>query len=81
MTELTFQLRESDYKRLEKAAKRAGKSIQALIKDWIVHLPDSEESFDVTKDTVFQMEGYESDAPEDLSINVDKYLYGEKYPK
>lgn len=77
MTELTVQLMETDYKRLEEAAKRAGKSVQALIYEWIVQLPEIEESFDITKDPVFQMEGYESDAPVGLSVNLDKYLYGE----
>ena len=52
-----------------------------LIHDWIVRLPDVEESFDVSQGPVFQMEGYESDAPADLSVNLDKYLYGEAYPK
>ncbi len=32
---------------------------------------------DVTDDPVFTMEGYESDAPKDLSLNLDKYIYGE----
>jgi hypothetical protein len=40
-----------------------------------------EETFDVTQDPIFQMEGYESDAPTDLSANLDQYLYGEKYPR
>ncbi len=39
-----------------------------------------DESFDVTQDPVYQMEGYESNAPEDLSSNLDKYLYGEEFP-
>ncbi len=39
------------------------------------------ESFDVTQDPVYQMEGYESDAPPDLSVNLYKYLYGEGLPK
>jgi hypothetical protein len=29
------------------------------------------ESFEVTQDPVYQMEGYESDAPPDLSVNLD----------
>lgn len=36
------------------------------------------ESFDVTQDPVFQMEGYDSDAPADFSTNLDKYLYGKE---
>ncbi|MFQ5865695.1 MAG: hypothetical protein ACE5IW_10735 [bacterium] len=81
MRKLTIELSKADFERLEKAAKHAGKSIQNLICEWIVKLPEVEDSFDVTKDPIFQMEGYESDAPEDLSRNLDKYLYGEKYPR
>jgi hypothetical protein len=81
MTKLTIQLTDNDYHRLDKAAKRAGKSVQSLIYEWILQLPEFEETFDVTQDPVFQMEGYDSEAPEDLSVNLDKYLYGEKYPK
>ena len=75
---MTIQLPELHYRRLEQAAKRSGKSVQALILDWIVQLPESEEPFDVTQDPVFQMEGYESEAPADLSVNLDDYLYGER---
>ncbi|MGE0825884.1 MAG: hypothetical protein AB7G75_09670 [Candidatus Binatia bacterium] len=78
MTAVTIQLPEMHYRRLEQAAKRSGKSVQALILDWIGQLPESEEPFDVTQDPVFQMEGYESEAPADLSLNLDDYLYGER---
>ena len=81
MTTFTLSLVEADYQRLEKAAKRVGKPVQALICEWIAQLPDVDELFDVTQDPVFQMEGYESQAPTDLSVNLDKYLYGEEYPK
>jgi len=77
MTNLTIQLMDSDYNRLSKAAERVGKSVQALVYDWISQLPEIKESFDVTNDPVFTMEGYESDAPKDLSMNIDKYIYGE----
>jgi PHD/YefM family antitoxin component YafN of YafNO toxin-antitoxin module len=39
------------------------------------------ESFDVTQDPVFQMEGHDSDAPADLSASLDKYLYGREKPE
>ena len=52
----------------------------------IVLIPEEDEAgvkgpFDVTQDPIFQMEGYESNAPADLSTNLDQYLYGEKYPR
>jgi len=40
-------------------------------------LPELNSSFDITQDPIFQMKGYDSDAPPDLSVNIDKYLYGE----
>jgi len=81
MTKITIQLIESDYQRLEERAKRAGKSVQALIYEWIAKLLEVKEPFDVTQDPIYQMEGYESEAPIDLSVNFDKYPYGEEYPK
>lgn len=77
MTTLSIQLVDTDYKRLKRAAKKSGKSIQALIYEWIAKLPEFEESYDVTQDPVFQMTGYNSDAPSDLSFNLDKYIYRE----
>ncbi|MDQ1327798.1 MAG: hypothetical protein QG641_1081 [Candidatus Poribacteria bacterium] len=75
MTELIINLTDTDYERLEEAAKRAGTSIQILIHEWIANLSEIDKPFDVTQDPVFQMEGYESEAPIDLSVNIDKYLY------
>ncbi len=80
MTTITIKLPKIDYQRLEKAAKQSGKSIQTFIYEWIIQLPEIEESFDVTQDPVFQMEGYDSDAPPDLSFNLDRYLYEEESP-
>jgi len=78
MTTLSIQLVDTDYKRLKKAAEKSDKSIQALIYEWIAKLPEIEDTYDVTQDPVFQMDGYNSDAPSDLSVNLDKYIYGEK---
>ena len=80
MEAITIQLLETDYRRLEKAAAQANKSVQAFIYEWIIQLPEVEESFDVTQDPVFQIEGYESNAPSDLSFNLDQYLYEEESP-
>ena len=81
MAELTIQLMDTDFQRLVRSAKRAGKSVQGLICEWIARLPEVESSFDVTQDPVFQMEGVESSAPEDLSVHLDEVLYGGEYPK
>ena len=79
MAELTINLIESDYLRLEQMAKVEGVSIQELVKDWLDRMLDLTEPFDITQDPIFLIEGYESDSPSDLSINVDKYIYGEKH--
>ena len=80
--QLTIELSDADYQRLEKSAQRIGKATHVLVQEWIrQHLPEMEDSSDVTQDPVYQMEGYDSHAPEDLSVNLDKYLYGGIHPK
>ena len=80
--QLTIELSDADYQQLENSAQRIGKSTHVLVQEWIRrHLPELEDSFDVTQDPVYQMEGYDSQAPEDLSVNLDKYLYGGPHPK
>lgn len=74
MTTITIKLSETDYRRLQRSAKRAGKSVQKLVSEWISQLANSDDDLDVTQDPVYQMEGYDSDAPDDLSKNLDKYL-------
>lgn len=82
MAQLIIELSDADYQLLEKSAQRIGKAVQTLVQEWIRQLlPEAEETFDVTQDPVYQMEGYDSEAPGDLSVNLDKYLYGEAYPK
>lgn len=78
MQEITIKLLESDYKRLTKMAQHTGKSIQTLFYEWIFQLPELEDSIDIIQDQGVQMEGYDSDAPADLSTNLDKYIYGEE---
>jgi hypothetical protein len=78
MINLTIQLSNDDYHKLLITAQKAGKSVQALINDWITSLPEIDDSYDVSNDPVFQMEGYDSDAPSDFSINIDGYIYGER---
>jgi len=33
-------------------------------------------SYDITDDPIFTIEGFESGAPKNLSIDLDKYIYG-----
>lgn len=76
MAELVVPMTEFDSQRLEHVAKVNGKTVQALIHEWIKRLLDSEATLDLSRDPVFQMEGYDSEAPVDLSANLDRYLYG-----
>jgi hypothetical protein len=76
MAKLTIQLEEADYRHLVNIANRFGKSIEELFQEWVSQLPKVEEGYDFAEDPIFQMEGYESNAPTDLSINIDDYLYG-----
>ena len=75
MTVLTIQLSDQDYQRLQKTARDAGKSVQEVIQDWIAELPDEKATFDITQDPLYQFEGYDSDALEDLASDLDSYLY------
>lgn len=77
MAQHVLELPESYYRRLEKESSRVGKAIERLIFEWILQFPETDESFDLTQDQLYNFEGFESNAPDDLSINADKYLYGE----
>ena len=81
MAQLTIQLSDTDYQLLEKTAGQLGKSVQVMVQEWIAQLSPLQESFDVTQDPVFQMQGYDSDAPSDLATNADQYVYGEEPKK
>ena len=81
MAMVNIELMETDYQRLAKAAYQFGKPVQEFLHDRIAHLPDVDDSVDVTQYPVFRMEGYDADAPSDLSVNIDSYLYGENEAK
>ena len=76
MTQITIQLSDKDYYRIQKIAEKLGKPIEILIRELIIQFQETEKQIDITKDPLYQFEGFDSDAPTDLSINVDKYLYG-----
>ena len=78
MPRFILELPDLYYQRLEKEAARLGKAIEGLILEWILQFPETEGKSDFTQDPLYNFEGFESSAPTDLSINADKYLYGEK---
>ncbi|HLC15554.1 MAG TPA: hypothetical protein VJL89_04940 [Thermodesulfovibrionia bacterium] len=75
MAQLIIELPELYYKRLEQESQRLGEAIENLIVKWISELPSVEDNFDIASDPLYNFEGFESKAPEDLSINADDYLY------
>ena len=55
---------------------RYGKSIAVLLSIETAEKKGIlEESFDPHQDPVYQMEGYDFEAPDDFGTNPDKYLY------
>ncbi len=78
MTKLIIKLEDSEYEKLTNTASAFGKTVQHFIHEWISNLPEIDEDFDIKSDPVYQMEGYESEAPSDLSKNIDKYIYEDK---
>jgi len=75
MTELTIKLIDADYQRLERLAKQTGKPVDTLIRNWILKFSDDLNYIDVTQDPIYTMTGYDSNAPDDLSKNIDAYIY------
>lgn len=80
MATVNIELMETDYQRLAKVASQFGKPVQEFLHDWIAHLPNMDDSVDVTHDPIFLMEGYDADTSSDLSVNLDVYMYGENQP-
>ena len=78
MTTITITLVEPNYRRLQHAAERAGKSVQAFLHEWISQLPFTDSQLDLTQDPLFQIEGHDSAAPANLASNIDHYLYAAK---
>jgi len=71
---INLTLNNKDFKKLENIAKNTGKSIQELASN-VLH----QYSVDIERiknDPLYQMEGYDSNAPTDLAANHDYYLYG-----
>jgi len=77
MNEITIKLWDTEYKRLDRIAKQSGKTIETLVREWILHFAENERFIDVTKDPIYTMGGSDLDGPEDLSINIDSYIYGD----
>ena len=77
MAQLIVDLPDLYYKRLEQESQRLGEAIESMIVRWISELPEIEDDFDITSDPLFNFEGFESQASDDLSINADDYLYGD----
>lgn len=75
MTELTIKLIDADYQRLEQMVKQSGKPVDTLIRNWILQFSEDLQYIDVTQDPIYTMTGYDSNAPNDFSENIDAYIY------
>mgnify|MGYP000853352202 CR=1 FL=1 len=73
MSNITISLDETRYSKLANIANMYGKSMDAVISEIIDDLP--EKNFNYKNDPLYNMEGYESGAPKDLSENIDRYIY------
>ena len=78
MAQLTITLPDEEFQRANQAAKRVGKSIESFVKELIAKIAEDENAIDIAKDPLYKFEGFESEAPPDLSVNVDKLLYGKR---
>ncbi len=81
MSTMTIEVIETDYVRLAHAAEHVGKPVSVFLHELICQLPDTDTAFDATQDPLFNIEGYDSDAPPDLSLKIDRYLYDGEEPK
>ncbi|MCW1970130.1 MAG: hypothetical protein KIH69_018625 [Anaerolineae bacterium] len=76
MTILTIPLPEGDYARLERVAALRGKSVQALVYEWIDRLLPMTLPAHIAEDPLFTIEGHDGEANVNLSAHVDEILYG-----
>ena len=81
MTMLEVPLLEQDYLRLQRAATLAGKSMHVLVYEWIDRLAPRLEPSDLKQDPLYTIEGFDGDAPSDLSSRIDDVLYGGATPQ
>ena len=79
MSTLVLDLPEKHIHALERAAYERGTSINEIVAELVDTIPmqaDLDVSYDVTRDPIYAMQAHDSEAPSDLSQNVDHYLYG-----
>ncbi len=70
---ITIDIKEKQLKKLEKIAKESGRTIEKYINDWINDISKHEE--EIKSDPLFSIDGFDSNAPKDLSKNIDSYIY------
>ena len=71
---INLTVNDKEYKKIENAASLSGKPVQNFLSDIISKY--SAEIENIKQDPMYLMEGYDSDAPDDLASNHDFYLYG-----
>jgi len=78
MNTLILELPDEYMQKLESFAQQQGVNISTAVKELINYIPvyKPDTCFDITKDSVYNIKSHETDAPADLSQNIDYYLYG-----
>jgi len=79
MNTVILNIPDEQMQKLEYFAQRHGMNISTAIKELISYIPahnKPDNSYDITKDPVYNIKSHETDAPPDLSQNADYYLYG-----
>lgn len=77
MTTLVLDLPEPQVQSLKQIAFERGTTVNELLLNVVSDLlRDASNRDDVSKDPIFNIKAHETNAPTDLSRNVDHYLYG-----
>ncbi|RMD89074.1 MAG: hypothetical protein D6813_11160, partial [Calditrichaeota bacterium] len=63
MVKIVIELNNIEYKLLEQSAKKKGQPLKSFVHDCILQFLKLDKNYDVTKDPVYNMEGYDIDKP------------------
>ena len=79
MNRLQISLTQTQYEFLKSESFVTGKSMAAVLRDLLDETIDNRQQEILHNDPIWQVIGVaaEVDGPTDVSVNVDKYLYGE----
>ncbi len=73
--DINLTLQNKEYEKLESLAKVTGKPVKKLISDLIHDSLKSSRLARLMNDPLYNIKNLDSNAPSDLSKNIDKYIY------